>query len=222
MGTSRTCRSVRSRLLDFVENELSAAEQRSVEGHLEACAACRAELGLLRAALEAVQQVQSPAPSPTFWANYVVGVRERIGRSRGPRPFRVVPALGLAAAAVLLVVLVQQVWMGRSTQRIVLPDEGSVSLYASDLDYLELADALGDSSDMLQTVTQELLSGDVEGMGDYVAGEVSVEGTGGWGPFDSAIEDYLMDTSNLEDLIEQIDEDDQSELLREIDRLSTV
>jgi hypothetical protein len=83
-----------ARLDEYMDGELDAAARAAVDGHLAACAACRAELerlGKLEALLKRV-----PAGAPPDAERFLAGVRSR---SRRPFPWRLA-----AAAAVLLAV----------------------------------------------------------------------------------------------------------------------
>jgi anti-sigma factor RsiW len=57
------CNAIQPELDAYLDGELAPPEQRSVERHLEECAACRAELELLRAVTGSLRQVERPAPS---------------------------------------------------------------------------------------------------------------------------------------------------------------
>jgi len=57
------CERVRERLSGMLDNELSGAEGREVERHLEVCAACRRELALLQRLDGALGDLMVPAPA---------------------------------------------------------------------------------------------------------------------------------------------------------------
>ena len=86
-------------LVGYIYDELDAAERAAFEAHLAACAECREEVAGLRATRAHLARWAPPEPdlgSPRF----------RIVRDNDvpapPRRFRISPAWGLAAAAVLL------------------------------------------------------------------------------------------------------------------------
>jgi anti-sigma factor RsiW len=56
------CAAARTELGALLDGELDAAARESVDRHLAGCAACRAELALLRAVTRAVQALPRPAP----------------------------------------------------------------------------------------------------------------------------------------------------------------
>lgn len=55
-------------LSEFCDGTLSDESQADLEAHLEQCAECRADLGLLRRTIEAVQRLQTPKAPPKFAA----------------------------------------------------------------------------------------------------------------------------------------------------------
>ena len=87
-------------LIDILEGLRSEA----AEPHLGSCAACREQLGELRAAMLAAQQVEVPEPSPPFWDHLSERVRQAVAADAGPRrswlhQWAVRPALPLALGA---------------------------------------------------------------------------------------------------------------------------
>jgi hypothetical protein len=107
-------------LVRLVDGELPAGEAREIEGHLEGCAECRAEVEELLATLaecivyreEVLDRLLTPPPQP--WADLAPEFA-RIDREIAPHPrWRFRPALrwGLAAAAVLTFAIV---WEFRET-----------------------------------------------------------------------------------------------------------
>ena len=87
-----SCEEAKSRLSAHLDGELSGEERRELEAHLEACAACRAELEVLRRLDKAFEVLAEPAPS---------GLPEKVlGRlSRPAVPWR--RSFALAASLVL-------------------------------------------------------------------------------------------------------------------------
>jgi hypothetical protein len=97
-------------LVDIAEG----ARAESSAPHLAACAACRTQLAEMRAVMAVVADVDVPEPSPLFWDHVSARVSDAVARE--PRrtswlealrtPRILVPALSLAAAMVLAVMLV--------------------------------------------------------------------------------------------------------------------
>lgn len=217
MAADRVCRDVRCRLLDYAEEELPSAEAQRVGDHVARCADCKAALQELKTTLGAVRQVRVPRPSETFWANYLVGVRQKIERKRSPWPARVVPALGLAATLALAVVLLsRQMGTGPTIQR----DEGETAqrtaLWGDDGDYVMLADMLEDSADAVQAMAGELLSDDRDALMEYAAALTDSQWTTLLTPLEWAVDDYLIEASDLDVLIEELGDQDESVLMEHI------
>jgi Putative zinc-finger len=85
-------------LIGFLYNELDAAEARTFQQHLSTCADCRSELAELRATRGQIAAWTPPEPDFDF---QIVRTPARASRPIAPR-WRISPAWGLAAAAVLL------------------------------------------------------------------------------------------------------------------------
>lgn len=104
-STEIDCRDAEPRLHLYLDGELAPEETASLEGHLNACAGCRADLALLehtRAKLRAGAEVADVAP-----AALVERVGVDVGRmARRERRGRMVWAAPLAVATAALVVAV--------------------------------------------------------------------------------------------------------------------
>jgi hypothetical protein len=87
------------RLLDYLYNELPAPERTAFEGHLRECAACRTELAELGGTRLALASWSPPESELGFRI-----VRNVDAAPQRPR-YRLHPAWGLAAAAVLVLAL---------------------------------------------------------------------------------------------------------------------
>jgi hypothetical protein len=88
------------RLIELAEG-IGAAEDR---GHLQGCAACRAQVDELRAVLSELRAVEVPEPSPLYWDTLRARVARRLAEPQPPASrfgAWLVPAL--VAAAVVLV-----------------------------------------------------------------------------------------------------------------------
>src|SRR5689334_4929954 len=103
-----TCEQIRDNLIDLVYGELDDAGRISVEGHLESCPACRAELAQLRAARAglAAHRGGEPAAMPdrlTPAAEPGADVARRSGQRRWG-------AIAAAIAALLVIALSLWLW----------------------------------------------------------------------------------------------------------------
>jgi anti-sigma factor RsiW len=98
------------KLSAYLDGELTPADRRALERHLEGCAACRADTERLGRVKEWAATYAGTAPSPSVWR----GVRDEIRRREGPaalpiaarRRFRIGTGLPLALAASLALVIV--------------------------------------------------------------------------------------------------------------------
>ena len=219
MAADRVCRDVRRKLLDYAEQELCAAEVQGVGDHVARCADCKAALDELETTLGALRQVRVLRPSPTFWANTLVGVRRKIEHKRRPWPARLAPALGLAATLALAVVLLsRQLGTGPAIQRSVQEATRRAAVSGYDADYLMLADMLEDSADAVQAVAGELLSGDGDALMEYAAALTDSQWTRLLTPLEWAVDDYLIEASDLDVLIEELGDQDEPVLMEHIQR----
>jgi hypothetical protein len=97
-------------LTDALDEALDPAQA----AHLAACAACRREVDLARAALERARTVDVPEPSPLFWDHLAARVRAAIDEPPPAcrwwqRPGFALPGAALFAAAVLVAVFAARV-----------------------------------------------------------------------------------------------------------------
>jgi hypothetical protein len=98
-----TCGEVTRRLDDFIDEALPAAERDAVAGHIDSCAACRAELTAQRSLLAAAAALpREVAPDRDLWPAIAVRLRAQggshaVGRAR--------PWILLPAAAAIIVTL---------------------------------------------------------------------------------------------------------------------
>lgn len=112
-----TCEAYRSRLLEYVDGDLTGGAQAEIEGHLAHCPGCREEVQALRETLALVARMPAPEPPETFWQQYLRELRQQVAPA--PRPSRLrdwltipflrpVPALAVGIALLLAVVLAWQ------------------------------------------------------------------------------------------------------------------
>lgn len=105
--------------------------------HLEACAACRAQLRDVREALAGLRDAPVPEPSPLFWDHFSARVHEAVAAEAVPastawwRPWVLAPAAAAAGLAVAAAI-----WSGGTTTRgpapAAAPTAASVAVRAAD------------------------------------------------------------------------------------------
>lgn len=105
------CRSIRKRLIDYIEG----AEAPNVERHVGICDACRRELEALQSAKAVVLAVrQQPAPE-RVWGRIQTAIRDIEGEtSHVWRLLTRKPAYGVAAGMLLLVLMGYSLSLGPS------------------------------------------------------------------------------------------------------------
>ncbi|MEE9522274.1 MAG: DUF2275 domain-containing protein [candidate division NC10 bacterium] len=103
------CEGIQDRFSAYLEDELEAAERRSIESHVEACVGCRQELALLRRTVSTLQSLEEIEVPPRLTAAIQAGVSAEGGSrwrhlvSRLFFPLHI--KLPLEAMALLLVTL---------------------------------------------------------------------------------------------------------------------
>lgn len=131
-GKDKDCGEIRTKLLDYVEEDLSLEDKLSVELHVAQCYACREELDELGRLLEVCgAALQHPNPSDRFEE---LKLRLEAGE---PQYDPVLPRRGsrrrsawqrLAVAAVLIVVLAAAPFLVKGVIRLFSPVENSATL----------------------------------------------------------------------------------------------
>jgi anti-sigma factor RsiW len=138
MGTM-SCNRIESRILPYVDGRLKVSEQREVEAHIAACAACRVRVNEFRAVTGLLDELPQIEPSGAFDAR----VRARVSAEPARRNWWawLAPSPRVAFAASML--LLATIWIGSRPNVVTTPvtvaDEQQV---ANDLPVLENFDVL--------------------------------------------------------------------------------
>jgi anti-sigma factor RsiW len=138
MGTM-SCNRIESRILPYVDGRLKVSEQREVEAHIAACAACRVRVNEFRAVTGLLDELPLIEPSGAFDAR----VRARVSAEPARRNWWawLAPSPRVAFAASML--LLATIWIGSRPNVVTAPvtvaDEQQV---ANDLPVLENFDVL--------------------------------------------------------------------------------
>jgi anti-sigma factor RsiW len=138
MGTM-SCNRIESRILPYVDGRLKVSEQREVEAHIAACAACRVRVNEFRAVTGLLDELPQIEPSGAFDAR----VRARVAAEPARRNWWawLAPSPRVAFAASML--LLATIWIGSRPNVVTAPvtvaDEQQV---ANDLPVLENFDVL--------------------------------------------------------------------------------
>ena len=91
-----TCEGWKDLLMGYIDGELDAEQARSLEDHLQGCAACRKELEGFRKLIAMASEIVSREPEDKLWEQYWGGLYNRLERGVGWMLF------GVAAIALLL------------------------------------------------------------------------------------------------------------------------
>ncbi|MEE8282421.1 MAG: zf-HC2 domain-containing protein [candidate division NC10 bacterium] len=111
------CEAYRSKLLEYVDRDLTAAAHAELEAHLTRCPGCREEEHALRETLALVARMPAPEPPEVFWQQYLRELRQKVAPApRLPRlqnwlatlTARPIPALAVGIALFLAVFLTWQ------------------------------------------------------------------------------------------------------------------
>jgi len=93
------CRAVRSRLSQYLEQDLPSAQHQEIAQHLDLCASCRAEAESLRASLQALATLSVLEPAPDLLAD----LRRRIAAPSAKRVRWAWSGVAVAAVAAMLI-----------------------------------------------------------------------------------------------------------------------
>ena len=134
------CRRVRRLLPDYLGDELSRWKREGVEGHLEACPDCRAELTALQGAWTALAEQPLPKKAGAFWEGFTADVMREIKKKRPVPaekktplllPWKVLIPAGGAIAAVIVGVIALQVIRGPGHGEWIAQEEAVVEIARS-------------------------------------------------------------------------------------------
>jgi len=134
-----SCNGIESRILPYVDGRLKVSEQREVEAHLAACAACRARVNEFRAVSGLLDELPQIEPSGAFDARVRARVAAEPARRNWWAWFAPSPRVVFAASMLLLATI----WIGSRPAVVTTPgtiaDEPQI---ANDLPVLENFDVL--------------------------------------------------------------------------------
>ena len=151
-----SCNRIESRILPYVDGRLKVSEQREVEAHIAACAACRVRVNEFRAVAGLLDELPQIEPSGAFDAR----VRARVAAEPARRSwwawFAPSPRVVFAASMLLLATI----WVG-SRPTVVTPSVEDENQVANDLPVLENFDVLS-NFEPLNDLPQPVQADDTE------------------------------------------------------------
>jgi anti-sigma factor RsiW len=139
-----SCNRIESRILPYVDGRLKVSEQREVEAHIAACAACRVRVNEFRAVAGLLDELPQIEPSGAFDARVRARVAAEPARRNWWAWFAPSPRVVFAASMLLLAT----VWIGSRPPGPadngvdVASKGGPVVIDANDLPVLENFDVL--------------------------------------------------------------------------------
>ena len=228
------CNNINDRLIDFIEGQLEEEEKLAVKRHIDSCEDCLQDLESLRPLLEDVGSFGKSynEEENILWANYLPQVRERINRKKERKLWirAAVPAIGILSIAILLFFLNGG---GKPDSR--MGEEWTPVTGAEEWYIGELVDFVVDSSDVEKIIISRLIS---PGMIEDIAALEESEGFGydntdvdvssqeyGYVVYEAqelgtAALDYIIERSDLDTLLEDLDQESQEELLQRLEAIS--
>ena len=139
-----SCGRMEKQMMPFVDGRLKASEQREVEAHLAACAACRVRVNEFRAVSGLLDELPRIEPSGAFDAR----VRARVAAEPVKQSWWSVFAPSPRAAFAASMLLLATIWIGSHSSTVSTTDGGSngttaqSSIDPNDLPVLENYDIL--------------------------------------------------------------------------------
>ena len=106
--TGRSCPGPDARLAAYLDEELSADEQRAIEAHVSTCRRCAADLEEQRMVRRALR---AAAPQMRARPAVYAGVRQRLSVAAAPRREMPGLAVGASAAVLALLALISIAWL---------------------------------------------------------------------------------------------------------------
>ncbi|MFQ5802074.1 MAG: zf-HC2 domain-containing protein [Candidatus Methylomirabilales bacterium] len=108
------CDACRSKLLEYLEGDLTGPAQADLQTHLTQCPGCREELEGLQETLALIARIPVPEPPEAFWQQYLRELRQKVAAPPWPArlqhwlagfTLRPIPALAVGIALMLAVFL---------------------------------------------------------------------------------------------------------------------
>src|ERR1700687_3139652 len=116
-----SCGRMEKMMMPFVDGRLKVSEQREVEAHLAACAACRVRVNEFRAVSGLLDELPQIEPSGAFDAR----VRARVAAEPVKQSWWAVFAPSPRAAFAASLLLLATIWVGSHSSKVSTNDIGS-------------------------------------------------------------------------------------------------
>ena len=125
-----SCSRMEKQMMPFVDGRLKISEQREVEAHLAACAACRVRVNEFRAVSGLLDELPQIEPSGAFDAR----VRARVAAEPVKQSWWSVFAPSPRAAFASSMLLLATIWIGSHSSNVNTTDVGSNAPTAQSID----------------------------------------------------------------------------------------
>ena len=187
--SARNCIS-EDRLMDFVLGEATDVEAASIEKHIEECPACAVSVGALRRTLEVAAMDRVPEPEPAYWAHFAGNVENRVRSRAESRKRRFRLILLPGLATAAACVLLIMVFTRDTVEPV-----GDIDNIIAELN--------------TSVVTEEVLL--ESGVDALLIGQIGMDA--------NLLDDYLTETSEVEEIVGELDEDEERDLINRINSL---
>jgi hypothetical protein len=178
------------RLIDFVSGSVGKEEAAGIEQHINDCPECAAAVGALRHTLDAAAADRVPEPEPAYWAHFAGNVRRRVRDGAERRKRRFRLILIPGLATAAACVLLVVVFTRMQIEQV-----GDVENIIAELN--------------TSVVTEEVLL--ESGVDALLLGQFGADA--------NLLDQYLIETGEMGEVVGELDEDEEREL---INRLNSI
>lgn len=187
--SGRSCTS-EDRLIDFALGEVTEDEAARIEEHIGKCPACAASVEALRRALDIAAMDGVPEPEPAYWAHFAANVKHRVRDRAESRKRRFRLIFLPGLATAAACVLLIMVFMRTPVEPV-----GDVENIIADLN--------------ASVVTEEVLL--ESGVDALLFGQFGADA--------NLLDEYLVETGDLGEMVGELDEDEERELINRLNSL---
>jgi hypothetical protein len=178
------------RLIDYLDGQVEGEEASEIESHLGECPVCAASAEALRRTFDIAAADRVPEPPPAYWEHFGSNVRKRIEGRAGTRRRRLRLVLIPGLAGAAACVLLIVLFT-----RVFVPPGGDVESIIAELNASVVSE---------QVVVES-------GMDELFLGQIGSDA--------ELLDDYLIETGDVHDLVGELDEAEERHL---INKLSTL
>lgn len=178
------------RLIDFVMGEVRDDEAAGIEEHIRQCPECGAAIDSLRRTLDIAALDRVPEPEPAYWAHFAGNVAHRIRDRAERRKRRFRLVLMPGLAAAAACVLLVVVFTRTQVEPV-----GDVENIIAEIN--------------TSVVTEQVLL--ESGVDALLLGQFGADA--------NVLDDYLLETGNIGEIVSELDKDEERELINRLNSL---